>query len=72
MLYLLEKCNRLYIITRYFNLLRYNLIFYFQLANRSRVDALVQLKFKDIKGNICTATKRMFASNNNSKGVCYV
>ncbi|KAI1710175.1 AAA domain-containing protein [Ditylenchus destructor] len=30
-----------------------------KLTNRPRVDALVQLQFKDVKGNKCTATKRM-------------
>uniref|UniRef100_A0A914N189 Rad50/SbcC-type AAA domain-containing protein n=1 Tax=Meloidogyne incognita TaxID=6306 RepID=A0A914N189_MELIC len=33
-----------------------------QIANKPRVDALVQLIFKDIKGNTCTATKRLNAS----------
>ncbi|KAF7639526.1 AAA_23 domain-containing protein [Meloidogyne graminicola] len=33
-----------------------------QIANKARVDALVQLIFVDIKGNTCTATKRLNAS----------
>ncbi|KAL3106531.1 hypothetical protein niasHT_016653 [Heterodera trifolii] len=37
-----------------------------QIANKARVDALVQLNFRDIKGNKCTATKRMNASATHS------
>uniref|UniRef100_A0A183BMU1 AAA_23 domain-containing protein n=1 Tax=Globodera pallida TaxID=36090 RepID=A0A183BMU1_GLOPA len=37
-----------------------------QIANTSRVDALVQLEFRDIKGNKCTATKRMNASTSHT------
>uniref|UniRef100_A0A914H4F5 Rad50/SbcC-type AAA domain-containing protein n=1 Tax=Globodera rostochiensis TaxID=31243 RepID=A0A914H4F5_GLORO len=37
-----------------------------QIANTSRVDALVQLDFRDIKGNKCTATKRMNASTSHT------
>ena len=31
-------------------------------AQKSRVDALAQLRFRDLKGNIVTATKRMNAN----------
>ncbi|KAH7730578.1 rad50 family protein [Aphelenchoides avenae] len=38
-----------------------------QLANKARVDALVQLKFRDVKGNMCIATKRMNACTKGAK-----